>query len=292
MMYRGRRMTFEQYEKLEEINMSKLLALLVSGKEFKHRLDHPRADTPAYRLGRLIHCAVLEPMQLLKKFTVSIYPTFHSKEAKAWKEHEELSGRAVITEAQFKAAEEMQRAVWNHPIAKRHVMEGEPEATFTWVHQRTGLGLKGRVDLLNGAVVDLKSAGDLLPRKFGRDAAKYHYHSRLSFYRDGVYAVTGQVLPVVLVVVQKKPPYDVVVYRIEEDELRRGRQVYEELLDRLQECRSRDEWPGIAEKDEPRLELPAWSIAGSVFADEDDTGLTMGGLPIEHEMMEPDEIEL
>lgn len=286
-MYRGRRMTFEEYQKLPEVNISKLLGLLVSPKEFLHRELNPPADTPAYRLGRLVHCATLEPLQLLKKFTVSIYPHFRSDEAKAWKEQEEASGRTVITEKQFKTAEAMQHAIWNHAMAKRHVMEGEPEATFVWKHARTGLGLKGRLDLLNGAIVDLKTAPDVIPRKFGRDAGKYHYHTRMSYYHDGVYAETGESLPVVLVVVQKKPPHDVVVFNIEKDELDQGRNVYENLIDRLQECRLTNYWPGIAEKDEIRLELPAWASIGSPGPDDEDTG-TM----FDHETMDPDEIEL
>jgi PDDEXK-like uncharacterized protein DUF3799 len=278
MLVQGSRMTFAEYAALEAVNISSLLALLVSPKEYQWRKTHARPDTAAYRLGRLTHCAVLEPMRLLKDFVASPFADFRTKAAQAWKAEQEAAGKTVITEAQFQAAEAMQRAVWNHPLAKRHVMEGEPEATFTWTDARTGIDCRGRIDLLNGSTVDLKSARSVAPTAFGRDAARFFYHVRMAFYRDGVRAVTGQDLPVVLVCVQKEPPWDVAVYRLSDEVLDQGRRIYEGLLDTLRICLDSGEFPGVCESEELPLTLPTW--AGAAGQAEETITLTAGGEPL------------
>lgn len=267
-------MLFSDYLALPALNISTLLGMLVSPKECEYRRTHPRPDTPAFRLGRLVHCAILEPMRLMKDFVVNPYADFRSKAAQTWKTDQEAAGKTVITDAQFRAAEDMQRAVWNHPLAKRHVMEGEPEATFTWTDSRTGLPAKGRIDLLNGAIVDLKSAPQVGREAFGRDAARYHYPARLAYYRDGIAAVTGQELPVVLVAIQKQAPFDVGVYYLKEEQIESGRKLYERLMDEYRMCADSGVWPGVCESEELPLELPAWST--EVFADD----ITLDGEPL------------
>lgn len=49
------------YDAIEALNWSTLKLIETSPALLKYRLTNPRPDTPSLRLGRAIHCAVLEP---------------------------------------------------------------------------------------------------------------------------------------------------------------------------------------------------------------------------------------
>src|SRR5690606_13913347 len=89
----------------------------------------------------------------------------------------------------------------------------------------------------------------------------YHYHVQAAFYLDGLRANGIDVEPEpVHIVVEKSPPFDVVVYRIPEHVVELGRRTYRGWLERLVECRTTGQWPGRAEG-EVELVLPEWCFA-------------------------------
>lgn len=257
---RNARVPFAEYTERPATNISLLLEALVSWKQFLWRRDNPRPDNRNYRLGRLTHSAVLEPMRLLREYVVSPYENFTTKAAREWRDSVDGTGKTWITQKDMDLAEAMQRAVWAHPLARKHVLEGEPEFTIGWNCSRTGLPKKGRIDLLNGCIVDLKTTAHVHPSAFGKDAMKFNYHARMAWYQEGIQAVTGELLPVVLVAVQKTPPHEVAVYRMDEGVLELGRRVYEPLMDELSQCVQTGEWPGVCESEELPLHVPVWAV--------------------------------
>lgn len=273
-------MTHEDYDALPGVNISTLLEMQHSPKHYQHRKLNPRADKPAYKLGRLVHTAVLEPFRLPRDYVISRFPDFRTKAAKEWRATQEDAGLTVVTEAQYRAAERMHAAVWAHPIAPGYLRGGRAEHAIRWKDEATGVLCKGRLDYLTGgSISDLKTTRHTTLRAFARDIAGLSYHVRLAWYQDGVAMATGARLPVYIVAVQIDEPHDVWVLRMSDADLDAGRRVYRKLLDQLVKCKAAGEWPGAHETEVVDLVLPAW--AGGAALDESEAeAITLDGVAI------------
>lgn len=279
-------LSFEAYQAIDAVNISALIEIATSPKQYCYRLSHPRQDAASYRLGRGAHTGILEPLRFLRDYALSPYADFREKEAQEWRAAQEAARKTVLTEAQFQAVERMRLAVHRHPVARRYLADGEPEVTIQWIDGDADLraanlravACKGRIDwLAPGAIVDLKTTRHPRPDAFGRDAARLHYHTRMSWYRDGARAALGLLLPVVLIAVQVDEPHDVAVYRMTDEQLDAGRRCYEGLLETLRACRAADHWPGVCEDDAIDLPMPAWSLRQP---EDDELELTFDGQPM------------
>ncbi len=285
--------TFRDYQKMEEVNVSALLELLLSPKQFKHRLSHTRLETDAMRIGSAGHTAILEPMQFLREYVLQPgeFPdskgvmkpaTKRLQSCKDWWAEQKLAGVTVLTEDQYKLAESMQRAVRKHELANGLLKDGAPEVTMRWEDAETGIPCKGRLDwLTDTAIVDVKTTRHPSRYAFARQAAKLNYHTRLAWYQDGHALATGRGpefrFPVFIVAVQNEAPFDVVVYRVPDEALAAGRAKYRGLLDTLAECIANDSWPGVAPDEIVSLDLPSYALNTNSGEGEP---LTIGGVPI------------
>lgn len=307
----GQRMAFGEYLRIAAVNVSSLLHMRTSPKHYRHYLEHGRADTDTYRIGRATHTAILENEQFLRDYcmwnrdqrdafeellvstgskkpartrTPSPKPAGAEREpartGAAWDAFQAANAkRTILTQAQYDLAIAMRDAVRGHRRA-RHYLEqpGQREVTFTFTHPMTGLPCKLRIDWLCSAIIDIKTAADGEPEAFGRNAGSLAYHVRAAFYQDGLYEATGERLPVKLIAVEKRAPHDVVVHNVRDDDIAAGRGQYEALLGRVLECRRTDVWPGIAEDDELELQIKPWHR--SPGGDGDGLDLVIDGAPV------------
>ena len=269
-------MTFEEYIAIDRVNWSTLKSILKSPRHYQHALATPRKDTPALAMGRAVHCAVLEPDELLLRYAVR--PDGIDRRTKAGKEEWAAfvaanEGKDVLDADDYRRALAIRDAVRSHPVAAGLVTgAGENEQSIVWT--RDGIDCKGRLDRVTpSAIVDLKTARDIDARAFGRTAAAYAYHAQLAWYQDGWERVTGSRLPCVIVAVESDAPHDVAVIDVDDDALEAGREDVARALAVLSECRASGEWPGRYPA-RVGLQLPAY-----LFADEgaDDIGLDFSG---------------
>ena len=263
-----------RYEDIDAINWSSLKWMRTSPLQYKWNREHPTEPTAAMQLGTAIHTLVLEPDEFESEFVVWPRP----RRGNEWKAfQDEHAGKIILTETEATRARGAASSVRSHLIASKHLQTGAREKVITWTDPDTGLPCKGRADLVNGHLVELKSSTDIQPYRFGNVAARLGYHCQLAFYEDGL-AESGYELhgDTVLIVVQNTPPFDVAVYRITEDTIRAGRREYKQLLQQLLDCIASDSWPGICGDAELEFELPGW-------ADSTDNppSLTLGGQPLE-----------
>lgn len=272
-------------ERTDAVNWSTLKTIGVSPKHYLHALAHPRADTDALMLGRVTHCAVLEPDELEGRFIVS--PRFNramnddtarakgfdgGKQAHAaWRSALPADAEVVDPDIYFRALL-MREALLADPIAALYARGGRTEHKIEWTDHATGIACRGRVDHVNGCLADLKTTRSLVT--FERDAARYGYHAQLAWYSDGLDAAgITRDGPPCIIAIESVEPFDSIVLTFDEDDLAVGRRVYRKCLERLAECRRTGEWPGVAGGRARRIVLPAW--AGPV---EDE--ITLGGVPL------------
>jgi exodeoxyribonuclease VIII len=244
------------YSRLPGVNWSTLRYMLTSPLHYHYRRTHPPDDSPAMRLGRAVHCAVLEPDMFPLEFVV--YDG--ARRGAAWTEFAGTNAtRDILTISEYETALGIRDAVHLDPHAAKLLQKGEAERVVEWTDAGTGLACKGRLDYLTGrTVVDLKTTKDITPRAFSRTCDRFRYVSQLGFYRDGVREELGIEAGAALIAVESDPPHDVAVYTVSSDDLWNGSDEAHTLLERVAACEASGEWPG-AYPERQALELPPWT---------------------------------
>lgn len=258
-------MTEQEYREHPGVNKSTLWEIRQSPAHYKWALDNPSEDTPALKMGRLIHMCVLETDKLSDTYAVAPDVDRRTKAGKdAWAafmaEHE---GKEILTEDEFVQAEMVSRSVWRN--AEDLLGGCRPEVPLFWTDDRTGIRCKCRVDAMKETddrfiIVDLKTTNDASTNAFIRDAVKYGYHVQAAHYINGVVANGlnhGKPVEWWFVVVEKKGPYAVNLIKAETSFLDEGQYKVATLLDKLEECMRVDEYPGYGVN---TLRMPEWAI--------------------------------
>lgn len=249
---------FADYLAIDAVHHSTLKEIDLSPKHYAHAKRTARKDTPALVIGRVVHAMILDPQPP----DVVVYEG-KTRRGKAWEEFQAAHpGKLILRRKELEDCTAMRAAILAHPPAAALFAEGRGEVSLQW--QQQGMHCKCRLDWLcpDGAFVDLKSTWKIRPRSFAQSAAAFSYHTQFAFYDDGVSAVTGtddRPAPW-LVAVEKKPPYDVAVYRITQETLDIGRRKVDEWLRKLAEARNTGQWPGVVPHVQD-FELPDYMAA-------------------------------
>jgi len=250
-------MNHAAYDALPGVRWSLLRELSKSPAHYKHRLTQPRDDTTAMRLGRAVHCAVLEPRQFAATFAV--YDGV--RRGKEWQEFADAHAEddiLSVTEAEHCHA--VRDAVRGNRDAIRLLRKGESEKTVTWTDRETRIPCKARVDRVgHGFFVELKTTRSLDPHDFERTCAQLAYHGQLAFYARGLKANRRKTHPI-LIAVENEPPYDVVIYEPDEEFMWMGDEFAGDLLRKLSKCQKTQRWPGRSSGVQT-LSLPGWLLS-------------------------------
>lgn len=284
---------FAEYLTMPGAHFSALKAMAISPLHYHREATRDEhADTPALRLGRLVHSLVLTP-------ELDDFVTFTGKARRgdAWKDCvAEAKGRAIVSAEEREIAERMRDAVYANPVARGLLREGHSEATVTWDEPLLGdairsgvphydriLGLwcKARIDHWGPAgLVELKTSRHAGQRAWFREAAQRHYHVQLAHYVSGLQEAEGiDVGAVWWIVVESVPPHDVAVYRVKREHIDAGDRVRLGWLRRVAECEASGRWPGAGGDEPIDYVLPDWA-AGDGLEDVDMSGIE--GEEVEH----------
>lgn len=224
--------------------------------------------TPAMRLGSLIHCGKLEPLELMKRYVVM--PPFEKsvrrpnggeyqnpKGSAAYKAEvaefeRQNAGREIVLQAEFDRLIGAVQALSANTKAKQFLEgTGPTEVSFLWRDPATGVLCKGRVDKLNfeaGVIADLKTTDNAAD--FEWTIKKRRYHRQGALYVDGIAELTGVRMGFALVVAETAAPFLVRASRMSERTLLAGRLNYQYFLQQIAECQESGVWPGYSDPDE------------------------------------------
>jgi hypothetical protein len=211
-----------------------------------------REETRALVLGTLCHVAVLEPERLATAFAVRPAGLdFRTKDGKAWKEAQ--GDKPILDETEAAMLDGMSKSVAAHPAAAA-LLDGAQREVSLFKEHRTGLKIKGRLDVLgNGYVADVKTAeaGDV--GGFASAVFKYGYHVQAAMYCQlaGVERFS-------FITVEKAPPYAVAVYDLSAKALQVGLEALNFALEAIADCTEAGEWPAYSCRPEV-IDLPGWA---------------------------------
>lgn len=220
-------------------------------------------ETDALAFGRAFHCALLEPEKFSRSYAVAPYfgdRRFKGPKAEraAWVAKHQ--GCAILEADDGAAIEGMVGAIRKHPLASRMIGEGEAELTAIWTDPETKLRCKARADFYSKKlrmILDAKSCEDASPEGFRRSAFKYRYHWQHAIYRGGFAALGEKVEHFVLLAVEKKPPFAIGVYELDDRGVLIAHDRVRALVDFMGHCVRSNVWPGYSTSIET-LETPPW----------------------------------
>lgn len=266
------------YEEYDELDAERWTILGHMARSPAHYLEakKQRHETNTLRLGRAVHCALLEP-DLFKTRWVTYTGKRRDKRIAEYRDFLEANrGAEILNAAEMAHVIAVAAAVRRHPVALVW-LEGASEQTVTWTDQDTGLRCKARCDTITlPKLVELKGTKDGDPRRFASQAAGLRYHCGVAFHLDGCLASGIELDDEPLIIaVETAPPFDTQVFSLDPNVVAAGRLEYKRLLARVAECNASGRWPGRAPSDIVPLTLPDWAY---IDAGADPWGLDLAGL--------------
>lgn len=237
----------------------------------------PEEPTPAMILGTATHTAVLEPDLFPSQYIVvpgdaPKRPTSVQLKAKNpsaetllaidwWEGFErDNAGKTILAADDYQTCLAMRDAVHVHSAAGRLLQAGRSEQSFYAIDNETGALIKCRPDFLrdDGGLVDVKTTEDASPDGFAKSVANFRYYVQAPFYMDILERLYAEAPPYfIFIAVEKKRPFAVATYFVENDQLALGRARYMKDLRTIQNCKEANVWPGYSDQVEP-LRLPKW----------------------------------
>lgn len=225
--------------------------------------DAVREETKALRVGSAVHCAMLEPKRFAEEYVVE--PVFgdcrtpaNKKRRDEWRA--EYANARIVSDDEHAMIVGMARSIAQHPVAGRMLEEGQPELTVRW-NDATGVPCKARADFYvpqYAAVFDLKTCEDASTDGFRRSVAKYGYHRQHAFYARGFASVGAPLRSFVFLAIEKKAPYALALYALDNEAVGKGEATILEDLETLATCVRANRWPGYETRIQP-LTLPTWA---------------------------------
>ncbi len=224
-----------------------------------------REETKEFRIGSALHAMVLEPDSFEERFE-TIDCT--SRNSKMYKGVDFSTHKEVLLRSEFEQVQKMASAIKCHSWIDRAILVGEKEVSYRFIDPISGIPCKIRPDAICGGLVrpvlwELKTTRDPSEAAWVRDAAIFGYHRQAAFYIEGLknsgflfekfpffmYAVIGSV-----------EPYDVFVYRLDQEALDLGKHENEQSFRELKERRLNNDWRERNHGKIATVSLPAWYL--------------------------------
>lgn len=249
------------YNEIQALSYSGAKQILRSPMHYQAWLKEERKETPALKLGRLAHLALLEPAKFNE--TVKVGPDVDSKAKKEWKDFAAslAEGVEAVTPDEFNT---ISGIVDSAELALAHLkVNGNVWETEQYiVGEYNGVPIKGRPDLITEidgqrVCVDLKTCGDASPWAFGRDIYEYKYH-----LQQAVYQVLTKTERHILIAVEKEAPFGFRVYTLDEASAAAGKALMDEAVALYSACSSLDKWPGY-DHNATTISLPKYAFTNN-----------------------------
>lgn len=253
------------YEEAEGIRRSDLWVINKSPQHFLYHMNHKDDEsTKALALGISAHMAILEPREFIGNHLVVSRDIDRRKKADRMiydsiLERCETEGKTAIDEDDFDRINEMRKVVYDNQLAKE-LLNGEREQEFYWIDDMTGEKCKCKVDCVteyqgNPYIVDYKTTESCEDGAFERAARKYGYQFQAGMYCEGLFQNTFVEHGFAFIAQEKKPPYAVRVYICDPEWIKRGYDVFRELIGIYHYCKESGDWYGYEGADGVPVEL-------------------------------------
>jgi len=265
------KLTVPEYDALPRVRSTSLKTIIQkSPKHFRWEETHKKPPNAGMILGTATHAALTEP-DVYRRDMVSA--PLASKKSVAWDAFvARHPGKLTILDKDVEVINSVVAAVRSDWYAAPYLDGVQAEMSILWTDPITEIDCKVRADLLdetdpgNPIITGFKTTREL-GRTFERQVDEFLYQLSWAMYREGYYRVRGVWPEMVEIVAETQAPFDVGVYRIDDETLEAGTTLFREALTALAECRATGVWPGFTGKGVLPLKLKRW--ARGMSKDED-----------------------
>lgn len=254
------------YRKEEGVNQSSLKKILESPAHYQAALKQRMVPTPAMEMGTALHALVLDgekafEAQYVKKPDGIKLTT---KEGKEWKES---IGRKKVLSTGGKddpwgsvqgMSESLRRLAWFDPSQEDYIKHNE--VSVYWDERE--VSCKARLDRVlvdEGIVLDLKTTDSVEAELFTKKVVSLGYDFQAGAYSSAAEAAFGKPFRFYFVCVERKAPYTVAVYEVDEAMMSEGKYKFEKALGIYKKCKESDAWPN-KEINIEKLSYPSWYV--------------------------------
>lgn len=219
----------------------------------------PKPETPGMRFGTIFHAVALEPK------TVAVAPELNMRTnagKAAWETFCGLNkGKVIATKAENAQACAMVESIKKHRVAGS-LLEAPGEIELSGFFDEPVFGIPGklRCDKIlpdDRIIIDLKSTTDASEEEFAKTIFNYGYDVSGAWYNLGAHQIDRKSYEVILIAVEKTPPYACNTFRLTEQHFAMAYMKIDSILDSLKKCIDTDYWPCYPQ----RLinpEIPHW----------------------------------
>lgn len=227
------------------VSSSALKEMLRSPAHFKHYLEAGRKETPSMFYGSAIHARLLEPEEYARNYVTTLCA---NKRLQAYKEFaDSLPEHKILTVQQTRGLEAIADNASRHSMASRLLERGIKEQTLIWKDEETGIWLKIRpdcLDLEDGICLDVKSTQDASKYGFRAACRSLNYHFSAAMYLEGLHQSFGKDFDFAFLAVENDAPYQVNLLAAPPAMIKRGAQLFRNVLRQLKQCREENRYPG------------------------------------------------
>lgn len=244
------------YRDFPAVHFSGLKHMAESPRKYLWELTHPKEVTLPMIFGTCVHADVLEPHRL-PEMIVTRPTQWKDWRTDASKEWRAAQTSLVVTEDELATVHACAESIKQHPFAAWILAGGEKsdeskeapkELAVFRRHERTGILIKARIDAPfmdkenRQCIADIKKTVSVREWKVTNTVRDYFYDLQAAIYQWALGA-SGSFY---IIAVEGKGPYDVDVFDLA-DWIDGGRDLMEQLLDRLADCIAKNDWPGVSE---------------------------------------------
>jgi exodeoxyribonuclease VIII len=262
--------TNEEYHGCKTAVGSTLLkTILKSPASFLHRYQNPTKSMPHLEFGSAMHTLLDSQDKFLEEYIAS--PNFGDMRNAANKAMRaewitRIKPHAkILSEDDYIKLFGMYQSVLKHPQARGLIKKpGRGEHSLFYSDPITGISCKVRPDRFletDNILVDFKTTTDITEDGFSRSMWQYRYDFQAAMYAEALSLITG-VRPKVcaIIAIEKEPPFEVAVYRLNDETLYKGALDYRRALDTLAACLKTNEWRTY-QPSWKEIGLPAWALS-------------------------------
>ena len=214
-------------------------------RKFQHLISNPPKPSSAMKFGTAFHMLALEGMDtFLKHYAVE--PDGVDKRTTlgkaTWEKFlEQSQGREHLSHKDYKiiSTMEMNLRESQHSLLLSNC--DEFEKIYLWKNNRHGILCKGKLDAVNTKkkyIVDLKTTRSAEPVAFMETIINQKYLMQAAFYCDALGYKDYYIYAI-----EKSKPYCVGVYKVSEQSLSTGRELYNMALRKYKEYVDSGEFP-------------------------------------------------
>lgn len=236
-----------------------------SMKHFEYYLRSNKERQSFFDFGNAFEVCLLDKNNIEKRIAIFDHrerpeptKTFAAKENKAWKEmfYAMNEDRYIINYEggeSFEIIEQMLKSCKSDPVINSALQNIECQASLFWTDPGTGLKLKTRPDVVRlnrNTIIDVKTCLSANPSDFSRAASKFDYPLQAVTQIEGCIQ-SGYMESVdnyYWLAVEKTEPYQAVLYRFDEADLKQAQEMLYYVLRKIKKAYDSGQFKGYQER--------------------------------------------